>query len=226
VKQHGNARLPRNYVTPDDFNLGIWVSHQRQKKPKNCLNQDRIDRLEALPWWSWDPFTEQWEEGFEQLRSYVNMNGNARVPARYVTPDGLNLGNWVNNQRQNKPQNLLSQDRIERLEALPGWSWDPISEQWEEAFGQLQSYVNLNSHAMVPLRYVTPDDFKLGSWVSHQRTNKPQNLLSQDRIERLEALPRVVLGSHYGTMGRSIRTTSVLCGAAWQCKGSHYLCYR
>ena len=64
-------------------------------------------------------------------------------PLHYVTPDGFKLGSWVSDQRKNKSKNLLSQDRIERLEALPGWSWDPFTEQWEEAFGQLQSYVKL-----------------------------------------------------------------------------------
>ena len=138
------------HVTPDGFKLGNWVSDQRKNKSKNLLSQDRIERLEALPGWSWDPFTEQWEEAFEQLQSYVKQHGNASVPSNYVTPDGFKLGSWVSNQRKNKSKNLLSQDRIERLEALPGWSWDPFTEQWEEAFGQLQSYVKLHGNAKVP----------------------------------------------------------------------------
>lgn len=69
------------------------------------------------------PNTEQWEEGFEQLQSYVKLNGNASVPATHVTSDGIKLGTWVRSQRKNKYQNLVSQDRIERLEALPGWVW-------------------------------------------------------------------------------------------------------
>ena len=85
-------RFPLKYVTPDGFKLGSWVSNQRKNKSKNLLSQDRIERLEALPGWSWDPFTEQWEEAFEQLQSYVNQHGNARVPNSYVTPDGFKLG--------------------------------------------------------------------------------------------------------------------------------------
>ena len=68
------------YVTPDGFKLGSWVIRQRNNKSKNLLSQDRIERLEALPGWSWDPFTEQWEKAFEQLQSFVNQHGNARVP--------------------------------------------------------------------------------------------------------------------------------------------------
>ena len=189
VNQYGNARVPANHVTPDGLNLGAWVSGQRNRKSKNLLTQDRIERLEALPGWSWNPVTEQWEEAFEHLQSYVNKYGNAKVSYGYVNPEGFRLGRWVSHQRDNKTNNLLSQDRIERLEALPGWSWDPFTEQWEEAFEQLQSYVNKYGNARVNWKHITPDGFKLASWVSDQRKRKSKSLLSQDRIERLEALP-------------------------------------
>ena len=184
---NGDARVSRNC----DFNgykLGVWVGTQRSNKSKNSLSQDQIKRLEALPGWSWDTLTEQWEEAFEKLQSYVNLNGDARVPRSFVS-DGFKLGSWVKTQRSNKSKNLLSQDRVKRLEAFPRWSWDPFTEQWEEAFGQLQTYVNLNGDALVSKNCVTSDDFNLGNWVSTQRQTKSKNSLSQDRIERLEALP-------------------------------------
>ena len=112
--------------------LGLGLATNARTNQKTSLARIEIERLEALSGWSWDPFTEQWEEGFEQLQAYVKQHGNAKVPQSYVTPDGLNLGVWVNSQRQNKSKNLLSQDRIERLEALSGWSWDPLTEQWED----------------------------------------------------------------------------------------------
>ena len=124
MNQHGNTKVPSSYVTPDSFKLGSWVSDQRKNKSKNLLSQNRIERLETLPGWSWDPLTEQWEKAFKQLQLYVNLNGYAGVPQEYVIQDGFKLGQWVSIQRQNKSQKLLSQDRIERLEALPGWSWD------------------------------------------------------------------------------------------------------
>ncbi|EIC28452.1 DEAD/DEAH box helicase [Methylomicrobium album] len=189
VKLHGNASVSQKYVTSDGLKLGNWISDQRQKKFKNLLSQDRIERLEALTGWSWDPTTEQWEEAFEQLRSYVELNGNAKIHWKYVTNDGLRLGTWTNSQRTKKSRKLLSQDRIERLEALPGWSWDRLMEQWEEGFEQLQSYIKLHGIASISQQYVTPDGFKLGAWSNTQRTNKSKNLLPQDRIERLEALP-------------------------------------
>ncbi len=184
---HGNARIPGGHVTTEGYKLGSWVKGQRKSRSKNQLSQDRIGCLESIPGWSWDIHSEKWEDGFMQLAQYATLHGNARVPAGYVTPEGYKLGNWASNQRKPRAKNHLSQDRTERLESLPGWSWDILSEQWEERFRQLKKYVNLHGNARVPSVYATPDGYKLGSWVSGQRKSK--NQLNQDCIERLESLP-------------------------------------
>jgi hypothetical protein len=36
----------------------------------------------------------------------------------------LRLGRWGSKQRKVKKKEKLSKDRIQRLEALPGWEWD------------------------------------------------------------------------------------------------------
>ncbi|MDD5395637.1 MAG: Helicase associated domain protein, partial [Thiothrix sp.] len=185
VNQHGNARVSRGHVTPEDYRLGQWIGAQRESRSKNQLSQDRIERLGSLPGWSWVPLSEQWEEGFKQL----TLHGNARVSNGYVTPEGYRLSQWVSKQRESRSKNKLSQDRIERLDSLPGWSWNLLSEQWEEGLKQLEQYVNLLGNARVPKGYVNSGGYMLGNWVSKQRVSRSKNQLSQDRIERLESLP-------------------------------------
>jgi len=102
-----------------------------QNKSKNLLSQERVQRLESLSGWSWDSLTEQWEEGVEQLQSYVNQHGKARVLANYVTPDGLKLGSWVGSHVRTNAKSLLSPGRTDALS--PVWVvLGPITEQWEE----------------------------------------------------------------------------------------------
>jgi len=96
-----------------------------------------------------DALTDQWEEGFEHLKFYVKEFCNASVSQRYVTSD-FNLGTWVSTQRINKLKNLLNQDRIERLEALPRWYWNMLAGQQEANFEQLQSYLKQYGNARVP----------------------------------------------------------------------------
>ncbi len=188
VALHGNAGIPATHVTHDGYKLGGWVSKQRAPIIKEQLSQDRIERLESLPGWSWNSQSGKWEERFRQLEQYVYLHGNSRVLSVHATHDSYNLGSWVRAQRKSK--NQLNQDRIERLELLPGWSWDPYSDQWEEGFRQLEQYATLHGSATsVPRGFVTHEGCKLGSWVKTQRQSRTKNLLSQDRIERLELLP-------------------------------------
>ena len=189
IRANGSARVPRDYVTPEGYNLGSWVGMQRTAKQQDQIAQERVDRLASLPGWSWDPFLDQWEEGLEQLALYAKRSGSARVPVGYVTAEAFNLGSWVATQRQAARKRRLSQSQVARLESLPGWSWDPIGEQWEEGFKQLELYATGSGHALVPAAFVTVEAFKLGGWVSTQRFAKKKNRLSQFQIARLESLP-------------------------------------
>ena len=180
--EQGDVRVPQPYKTPDGYGLGAWVAMQRRKKDR--LSPERRRRLEALPGWAWDPFDARWEEGFARLQEYVNVKGDALVPASYQSPDGRRLGVWVGTQR--KDRDALSPQRRKRLEALPGWAWDASEAAWEEGFEQLQEYVKAKHSARVPVSYKTPDGDALGKWVNMRRTRR--KLLSPERRTRLEKL--------------------------------------
>ena len=72
---------------------------------------------------------------------------------------------------------------------LPGWTWDPQAERWQEGFRHLQRYVDRNGHAHVAKSYKDHDDYSLGSWVARQRDDYARGRLDADRVRRLEALP-------------------------------------
>jgi Helicase associated domain len=79
-------------------------------------------RLEALPGWAWRPFDAKWVEGFSVLERFVAREGDARMPRSHVE-DGFPLGAWVKEQRSVYREGRLSEERVTRLEALPGWVW-------------------------------------------------------------------------------------------------------
>jgi hypothetical protein len=123
VGEHGDARVPDAYRTPDGFRLGRWVSHQRIAFTKIKLGAGRQQRLESLRGWVWDTLSDDWERGYERTATYARDHGNSLVPQRYRTPDGFCLGSWVSNQRTALTKNKLSPKRQQRLELLPGWVW-------------------------------------------------------------------------------------------------------
>jgi hypothetical protein len=186
VDRHGHARVPQSY-TVDGYRLGGWVGEQRTNYTGGTLKAERQRRLEDLPGWTWDPRTDQWEEGFRQLLSYVERNGRARVPQSY-TFDGYRLGSWCQLQRSNYAEGILEDDRERRLNGLPGWTWNPRTDNWDEGFSRLIDYVDHHGHARVPQSY-TVDGYKLGQWVGVQRTRRAKSTLDAEHRHRLEGLP-------------------------------------
>jgi superfamily II DNA or RNA helicase len=124
------------------LNLGTWVSNLR--KIKNKLNPSQVSRLDQLNF-SWDPFEEQWEEGFAALLKFHKQEGHCQV-TRGTIINELNLCSWVLKQRQKKQ--MLSPNQVKRLEGL-AFSWDPITDQWEKGFGALQEFRKKHGHCKV-----------------------------------------------------------------------------
>jgi hypothetical protein len=129
--------------------------------------------------------TDSWHSWFGLLEIYAEKCGHARVIKRFETTEGFKLGQWVNSQRSRR--DLLTDDKIARLESLQGWVWDVLTYKWEQGYAYLQAFVEREECARFLLSYKTADGYALGIWVGNQKKNKDR--LSDDRIARLESLP-------------------------------------
>ena len=138
-----------------------------QRKAKGTLDDALAARLEALRGWTWNQLDTQWEEAFVRLLAFVESHGHARVTQDYVEGDPP-LGRWVAIQRRRHARGRFDPERLARLEALPGWSWTPRDERWEEGFEHLLNYVARHGSADVPRQHIE-DDYRLGHWVTKQR---------------------------------------------------------
>ena len=183
AEKAGSANPTSTYKTNDGFPIGSWVSRQRNNK--DTLTPERIALLETLKGWSWDPLTDQWNDGFERLKAYTKENGHARPSKGFKAQDGFPLGQWAGRQRTIK--NSLTPDRIALLQSMKGWSWDAFTDKWNDGFERLKAYATKNDHARPPQGFKTLDGYKLGSWVSVQRKNKDK--LPKERKRLLESLP-------------------------------------
>ncbi|MGC8635227.1 MAG: Helicase associated domain protein [Candidatus Limnocylindrales bacterium] len=129
-----------------------------------------------------------WEWGFANLERFVAREGHARVP-RDHREGRATLGRWVTRQRTYRANGVLSADRVARLEALPGWSWDPDADAFGQGVTALRAFVAEAGSALVPARYRSADGFALGKWCVRQRTAHRRGLLAPERAALLEALP-------------------------------------
>lgn len=124
-------------------------------------------------------------EKYRLLCDFAAREGHARIPQSHVE-DGVKLGTWV--QAQRGMSEGLSNERRTRLENLPGWSWDPHSDKWFDAFRLLVAYVENHGTSRVPYKYKV-NGFGLGAWVSGQRRQYAKGKLDSSRQSKLEQLP-------------------------------------
>ena len=183
AEREGHCRVLLTYRAYDGYRLGQWVGVQRTKKAVMPL--ERRQRLEALPGWSWDAISDQWNEGLEHLKAYAEREGHCRVPAQHRTAEGFRLGLWVTNRRAK--MDFISKERQQLLESMPGWSWDPHADKWEEGFYHLKAYAEREEHCRMGQTYKANDGYQLGRWLSKQRSKK--KTMPLERRQRLEALP-------------------------------------
>lgn len=164
---------------------------------------DRIAALEALPGWVWNERDAEWEEHFAQLVRWVEANGHSD-PRQGDLIDGFDIGRWVSKQRSRLSGNTymdnrrgevrteqLSQQRIDRLRALPGWVDNTREAMWEEGYRLLRTYVD--EHGQVPpQRKFLIGDFDIGRWIASQRHRYAKGTIEPERMRRLEEIPEWV----------------------------------
>ena len=182
AEEHGDCLVPRSHELKDGCRLGEWVKTQRSNQAG--ISSPRRVRLEALRGWTWNPFDQAWETGYQHLSDYEAANGDCLVPAKHELTNGYGLGQWVTVQRTS--QRRMPPERKARLESLRGWTWNPHDEAWECGFRYLADYVAANGDCVIPQRYKLADGYRLGQWVATQRGN--QSTISAERKARLAAL--------------------------------------
>lgn len=192
VREAGHARPPSDCVTRDGYGIGAWVVHQRMRYRAGRLAVHRKDLLEGLPGWSWNGartnYDMAWERAFSDLQQFVATHGHAQ-PAWKQSGADIRLGVWVYKQRVYYRDGRLSLEKVQRLEALPGWVWTFQDACWERAFEYLRDFMHTHGAARPPSTYKAADGFGLGKWVKQQRMDCRAGLLDPDRVRRLEALP-------------------------------------
>ncbi len=171
VEQNGDALVPQSHPI-----LGSWIGSQRNSRKAGKLSDDRIKLLNEIGF-IWDPFEHEWQIRYQELRQYVEQNGDALVPRSHPT-----LGLWVKQQRSAYNNSKLSTERIKRLNII-GFSWDPIEQEWQIRYQELKQYIEQNGDALVPISHPT-----LGSWIGSQRNSRKAGKLSDDRIKLLDAI--------------------------------------
>ena len=188
--KEGTLELPRSYTIHSGVPVGKWLELQRQvqagQRPGR-LTAEQAAKLEKLGI-RWNHRLEAaWEKGFASAQKYRTEHGDLLVPVRYRDKSDFALGEWIVYNRQRYLGGNLTQNHIERLEAI-GMVWSTSNDLWEQNYAAATQYYLEHGDLEVPIKYETPSGFGLGVWLGAQRAAHKAGELPQEQVERLDAL--------------------------------------
>jgi DNA or RNA helicases of superfamily II len=196
---NGNLNVPKTYKTSNKLALGTWVITQRRVKAGSVsaiLTEHQIEKLDTIGMVWENRFDLSWNRNYEAAKAYHAKYGNLDIAYKYVTDDGIMLGNWISTARQQKIGNsrskYLTEERIEQLNEL-GMIWSKISYAWEQNYVACVAYHIEHDNLDIPLKYVSKDGLKIGVWLQRMRNVRSGRSygsaeLTDDQITRLDAI--------------------------------------
>jgi hypothetical protein len=185
-EKNGNLNIPAAYVTENGIKLGRWIHnlrlYRRSETWKTYLTEERIKALDAIGM-VWEYADYVWEKNYNAACAYHRDHGNLDVPVKYVTEDGVALGQWLAYLRRQYKENhlniCLSEFQQKQLNKI-GMFWGSAYEaQWNASFAEAEKYFHEHGDLDVPASYVSETGMKLGRWVSNQRVRKEKLTLAQ-----------------------------------------------
>ena len=191
LQEHGNLNIPCRYVTEDGYALGRWLHNQRRQYAGGKeMPAEHIRLLKKLDE-AWEVTDREWKRYYDAADRYYREYGNLRVPAGYVTGEGLALGTWISAKRSGKER--LSAGRIADLNRI-GMVWETRSADcWRRNYSLAEKFYRENGHLDIPVQYVT-EGVRLGRWVSRMRESRSRGTgtpLTEEQVRELDRIGMV-----------------------------------
>jgi len=158
-----------------------WMKDQRERYQSGKLSTERIELMEQLPEWIWQPQADLWDLIFNEFSKWARTNNPNSVP-KDVFFSGANGRSWTDNQRTRHRTGKLSETQIALLESIPGWTWQRHGARWQDNFLTVKRIIGsgtLSNNELPP---------NISEWTRTQRRRKTNGTIGQDEIELLETL--------------------------------------
>ena len=129
--------------------------------------------------------SDSWEYIYECLKQWVEENN--KIPSN-MSKNNIekNLGIWSCRQRQNKKNNKLEKDKIDKLNKIKEWYWK-IDDPFDDNYSELVKWVEENKK--IPSDHSKNNiEKKLWGWAANQKQNKKKNKLDKDKIDKLDKI--------------------------------------
>jgi hypothetical protein len=184
MQEHGEE--PSKDAEYAGFKIGAWLEYQRSAYRKGKLPDDREELLDQLGiGWGNNIDTERsWVHHMAACSAYFEKTG--KLPTQGDrSPEGLNIGTWLNHQRRSFRKGSLRDDRRAAIQNIFGDIFDSKITRWERNFKAYKDYVE--KFGKQPERRTIHNDVAIGNWLCNTiRPNKER--LSTEQVKQLSAL--------------------------------------
>ena len=159
------------------------------------LDADRIALLESLSGWTWAPREDEFRSRLALFKTYVDREGHAEPRADHVESSAegaIALERWVCKQRDYRKAERLSAHRIEQLEEVRGWTWDPKQDAFLRGLRALTMFVEREGHTRPPrvqTERIDGRDIRVGEWATNYRHHWRKGTISPEHAKLLSAVP-------------------------------------
>ena len=182
--------------------LRVWVQSQISNFRRKKLSPEKVDRLDSIgfrfetnqivkpkikkPIKEAVFYDELWNKQYLKLITYKIVNGDCNVQRSY---EDEALGSWVFNQRKNRRQDKLSNEKIEKLNLIE-FRWDEVKnisefEVWNKSYTKLKELFEKSGHSSPKKEH---GDEQLISWVQQQRHKQRKGKLKKEYFDLLTNL--------------------------------------
>lgn len=142
-------------------------------------------------------YENDWPLKYKEAVKFYEKNGHLRVPNTY-TQNGINLGRWIQIQRQLYKKNKITYDRVVLLNKI-GMVWNldrslKYNLKWALVYKEVLKYYEENGNIEIPIDYfviIKGEEVYLNNWIAVQRTMFLQGKLSLDKKEMLDKVGMV-----------------------------------
>ena len=189
-EHHPKRRMTKRESSYDTSHLqadlaGFTATYDQQEASRDTrkVEQEAHEDMGVPFSLSWDKNKKNWITIYNKLQ---------KNPSKYSNdPKEKRAGLWMMHIRASYKKGRLSQERIDELEAIPGWKWGTHREEvytWEE---HLQHWITeYEKRLQTPSSHSKDlEEKRAGVWQGTQRVAYKNGTLSQERIKELVASP-------------------------------------
>ncbi len=167
----------------DGLRISKGSSKSKPQSPPTLPEKIEIDLPDRIPSEFIDSLktrvvlntTEDWKERYGEYLKYLEDHQGKHPEVNHPT-----LGGWISNQRVNKKNGTLSQERVDLLDEI-NFVWDKFETKWMMMYGHVKEFFEANGHCLIPSTHPT-----FGIWVREQRRLYANGKLGESRQKLLE----------------------------------------